>query len=413
MSNKLYLTAKIKLAPTSEQVGVLWRLSDSARRLYNLALEQHNMIYSQRKRGISHLEQKRELAYLRSEYFPELHSQTAQEVIFDLKEAYVLFFNRYKTDKTARPPRFRGKKYFYTLTYPQASYHIEDEAIILHNPKEWLSLKFAEGYLDIPRVKKIKQAEICEEEGSYYACITCEVYPERQAATGQDIAFDPGAKTLLTGYNGEKIISVDSNCLKKTAKYFDHALDKIRSKIDCAKRGSKRHRRLINAKKRILKKRARRLKQINHCISKELIEMGYDSYYIGDWSKKQTLADTGNKNANKRINRTIQNQLPVAKLVDYLTYKANLKSREVSKVNEARSTKTCSNCGHVGKKLAPSTRAFKCKKCGYEAGRDENAAINLYKRYAAPVTGPALIRSRMNIRFVFGRFNRCLIQTCV
>jgi putative transposase len=318
------------------------------------------------------------------------------------------FWSLSKNDKTARPPRFRGKKYFYTLTYPQKSYHLEEDAIVLHNPEGWLKIDFAEGYLDVPRVKALKQVEISEEGGDYYACITCEVKPERQITTGKEIAFDPGVKTLLTGYDGKNIIKVESTALKKTAKYCDKALDTVKSKLDRSKRGSKRHRRLANAKQRLLKKRSRRLKQINHCISKELTKMGYDTYYIGNWSKKQNLADTESKKANKRINRVVQNQLPVAKLVDYLAYKANLKSCEVSKVNEANSTNTCSDCGHLGEKLHPSIRTFRCKNCGLEIDRDENAAINLYKWYAAKVTGPTLIKSRMSIKFVFGAYNKCL-----
>ena len=119
MAKKLYLTAKTKLTPTPEQTDLLWQTSDSARRLYNLALEQQQTVFIQRKRRVSHFEQKRELPHVRREYFPELHSQTAQEVIFDLEEAYKSFLSLLRTDKTARPPRFRGRKYFYTLTYPQ------------------------------------------------------------------------------------------------------------------------------------------------------------------------------------------------------------------------------------------------------------------------------------------------------
>jgi putative transposase len=406
----MYLTAKIKLILTPEQEKSLWQVSDSARRLYNLALEQRKLVYSHRKHGVSMFAQKRELTYLRKEYFSELHSQTAQEVVMDLNEAYVSFFKHFKTDNTARPPKFRGYKYFYTLTYPQSSFHLEDNAIVLHNADNWLELKFSEDYQDIPRVKKIKQAEICQYEGDYYVCISCEVVPLRQKTTGKEIAWDPGSVTLLTGYDGERIVEVDSKVLKKTAKYYDKMLDRIRSKIDNAKRGSKRHRRLMEVKKRTLKNRSRRMKQINHNISKELAELDYDAYYIGNWEKKGTLADTGIPIVDKRINRVVQNQLPVGILVGYLRYKANFKSKQVEKVNEARSTKTCSCCGHKGKKLDPSIRIFTCEKCGYTIGRDENAAINLYKWYAAPVTGPAPIKSRMSIKFVFGRHNKCLVQ---
>lgn len=61
----------------------------------------------------------------------------------------------------------------------------------------------------------------------------------------------------------------------------------------------------MQAKKRTEKNRNRRLKQVKHCISKELVEMGYDINYVGNWSKKYTLADTGSNKANKKINRIV------------------------------------------------------------------------------------------------------------
>lgn len=406
--SKQYLTAKIKLIPTAEQKQLLWQVADEARRLYNLALEQQRLIYSHRKVGLSFYDQKKELKDIRKEYFPNLHSQVAQEVIFDLKEAYTSFYRLIKIDETARPPRFRGRKYFYTLTYPQASYHIEDEAIILHNPNNWLKINFTDGYKDVANIKALKQVEISYQDKNYYACITCEVIPERQITTGKVIAFDPGVKTALTGYDGEQIIEVSSATLKKTTKYLDKSLDKIKSRLDRAKNGSKRHRRLMKAKKRTQKKRNRRVQQINHSISKELANLNYDTYFVGNWSKKSTLANTNSKKANRKINRVVQNQISVAKLINYLDYKSALKGNQVLKVDEARSTKTCNSCNHINPKLNPSIRTFTCEKCGYSIGRDENAAINLYKWYAAPVTG--LVLNQMSINFVFGRYNKCLIQ---
>jgi putative transposase len=42
------------------------------------------------------------------------------------------------------------------------------------------------------------------------------------------------------------------------------------------------------------------------------------------------------------------------------------------------SSKTCSHCGAIREKLELSERVFHCE-CGFVAGRDENAAINLEK----------------------------------
>ncbi len=47
------------------------------------------------------------------------------------------------------------------------------------------------------------------------------------------------------------------------------------------------------------------------------------------------------------------------------------------------SSKTCSCCGSVKAELALSQRLFHCDDCGYEAGRDYNAALNLEKLAAS------------------------------
>ena len=40
------------------------------------------------------------------------------------------------------------------------------------------------------------------------------------------------------------------------------------------------------------------------------------------------------------------------------------------------STKRCSSCGYVKKKVSLSERDYHCGVCGYQAGRDVNAAMN-------------------------------------
>ncbi len=44
------------------------------------------------------------------------------------------------------------------------------------------------------------------------------------------------------------------------------------------------------------------------------------------------------------------------------------------------STKTCSGCGHVKKRMPLKYRTYICLKCGLHIDRDLNAAINLCKK---------------------------------
>jgi putative transposase len=137
--------------------------------------------------------------------------------------------------------------------------------------------------------------------------------------------------------------------------------------------------------------------------------MEYNAYLIGDWSKKDSLADTKSRKGDRIINRAVQNQLPLVKLIGYLSYKTALKSKQVRKVNEERSSQTCSSCNHI-QEIRLTQRIFRCEHCGAKINRDDNAAINLYRWNAGPVTGPFDSLERIRLRFVFGRFNACLAR---
>jgi putative transposase len=69
LTNKNYLTAKIKLKPTAEQIDVLWELSEAARQIYNLALEQRRMLRNNFRVNIGYNEQSAQLTQIRKEYF--------------------------------------------------------------------------------------------------------------------------------------------------------------------------------------------------------------------------------------------------------------------------------------------------------------------------------------------------------
>ena len=61
-----------------------------------------------------------------------------------------------------------------------------------------------------------------------------------------------------------------------------------------------------------------------------------------------------------------------------ITYQARLYgARVVTAGRFYRSSKSCSCCGVIKETLALAERMFRCTDCGFEAGRDVNAALNL------------------------------------
>jgi putative transposase len=67
-----------------------------------------------------------------------------------------------------------------------------------------------------------------------------------------------------------------------------------------------------------------------------------------------------------------------------LDYKAQLYGSQVVVANRwYPSSKTCSCCSVIKETLALSQRTFACDDCGFEAGRDHNAALNLARLAAS------------------------------
>jgi putative transposase len=112
---------------------------------------------------------------------------------------------------------------------------------------------------------------------------------------------------------------------------------------------------------------------INHCIAKQIVEIAkkYNAIIILEKLK-------GVKGKSKSL-RKLFRKWPYYDLIQKIEYKAKENGIPVVKVSPRNTSKTCSRCGYVNKRLK-NERVFVCPKCGLEIDRDLNAAINLAKK---------------------------------
>ncbi|SHH54400.1 zinc ribbon domain-containing protein, partial [Tepidibacter thalassicus] len=96
---------------------------------------------------------------------------------------------------------------------------------------------------------------------------------------------------------------------------------------------------------------------------------------LGDLSQEQMIK----KSNLTKLNRSIKENWGLGKLKTFLTYKAKLHDVKVVYINEAYTSKTCSNCGNQ-KSMELSKRVYKCK-CGMTLDRDINSSINIFNKY--------------------------------
>ncbi len=115
--SNLKLVQKIQIFPTLEQEEVLWKLSEMCRFLYNHALNERKTAWEQQHEAIGYLQQQNALPALKTE-FPWLngvYSKVLQLTLKRLDQDYNSFYALRKKDLRAKPPRFKGKRYFVTM----------------------------------------------------------------------------------------------------------------------------------------------------------------------------------------------------------------------------------------------------------------------------------------------------------
>ena len=135
-----------------------------------------------------------------------------------------------------------------------------------------------------------------------------------------------------------------------------------RSKLQ--KKGAK------NALVKIKRKQSRRIKDINHKVSRTLVD------YAKTHRSAIVLEDLGQISKGKAKKYVQKSQWSFYQLETFIKYKAALLGVPIIYVNPAYTSQTCSRCGSLNK---PNGKHYKCSECGYFCHRDVNAAFNISK----------------------------------
>jgi IS605 OrfB family transposase len=129
--------------------------------------------------------------------------------------------------------------------------------------------------------------------------------------------------------------------------------------------------------KAVRKKEHRFRRDVNHCVTKQIVGSaklsGYDSIAIEDlkgirYQNRETA----------KLFRARLNSWPFDQFRMFLTYKANSAGIAVSVVNPRYTSQRCSRCGHRDPKQRRGNE-FHCVACGYQNHADLNASYNISK----------------------------------
>lgn len=122
--------------------------------------------------------------------------------------------------------------------------------------------------------------------------------------------------------------------------------------------------------KRMSGEERRFVTDVNHCISKQIVNSEYTVFALEDLSKIRVQ-----KRRGKEFDRKLNNW-SFYQLEQFLGYKAEALGKHVLLVDARYTSQKCSNCGHTYKGNREGS-AFRCRKCGFELHADLNASRNI------------------------------------
>jgi len=294
----------------------------------------------------------------------DLHSQTIQAIIekffANLDTIRIL---RKNGDKKARYP-FRYRRQYNPIFKGQAIRLFGNRIRLpLKNKKYlWYTIPENEG--------KIVQAELGFDK--LFLTIQKEIdVPEQTSNKISSLDFGIIHTAVIT--DGMNSLAIVGRGIRSIKQGQAKQLSKLSRKLSKTKKGSKRRRKLIRAKFKLIDRKNNLLRNAFHQVSRQIV-----NWCVANDVATLVVGDLENINKGTKKKRRRQNNQEIGKmefgtLYAYLGYKLKEKGIEIKKIKESYTSQTCPQCGN---KKKPSGRVYKCT-CGFVGIRDLVGAFNI------------------------------------
>jgi putative transposase len=222
------------------------------------------------------------------------------------------------------------------------------------------------------------QVDLVYRDGTFYLYATIEVPADTPIEPTHFLGVDLGIINLATDSDGNS--------------YTGEAIEVVRARSATA-RQTYQATHTKSAKRRLKKmagRQARFQRWANHGLAKRLVAYAKDTKAA---LVLEELTGIRDRMTVRKTQRSKQHNWSFRQLREFLVYKAQRAGVPLLFVDPRNTSRTCNRCGYVDKRNRRSQAEFSCRRCGFEAHADHNAARNLATR--GFVTAPDLIASRV------------------
>lgn len=218
---------------------------------------------------------------------------------------------------------------------------------------------------------KFGTAKLVFKHGKFFLHIpvTYDIEELQMSDISNVVGIDRGIRFLAATYDSKgKANFYSGNTVKQKRGHYKA----LRKELQQVKTPSSRRR-----LKAIGQRENRYVNDVNHCISKALVESNPDGTLF-------VLEDlTGIRSATEKVkvkNRYVMVSWSYYDLEQKLTYKALKNHQAVIKVDPKYTSQTCPKCGHTEKANRNKHKhIFCCKNCGYTSNDDRIGGMNLHR----------------------------------
>lgn len=296
----------------------------------------------------------------------KVHAHTADASVQMFFNALNSWKEVRKTVPTAKPPHKLHK--YCAVVWKNSAIRLKNNKLILSNGKITDSLEVDWEFKEIPVQVTMRWT------GNQYEIVCCykeqnsTQYIEKEELVSVDIGqIHVGATSEGTLLNGRLL-----RAIRQGAERSESILNK---RISGRKKGSNRRKKLIEAKRKMLRKTKNKVSDILHKYTTGLV------MYLKQWYNTLVVGDlTGyrvEKNSGSKLNQENHAWL-YSRISFYLKYKWKRLGLKFEQIEESYTSQTCLCCGEKNK---PKGRNYKCKSCGFECHRDVVGAINILRKY--------------------------------
>jgi IS605 OrfB family transposase len=347
------LTAKVKLLPTPKQAQLLKQTLEVANAACNYISEQAWEHKTFRQFPLHKL-----TYYDVREKFP-LSAQIAVRCISKVADAYKIDRKTKRIFSPLGAIAFDNRVLSYNLTKSEVSIWTvggRQKIAFVCGKRQRELLSGQRGESDLVHI-----------DGQFYLFAACDVETPEEEDVTEFLGVDLGVKNIATDSDGNSYSGAKVNGIR-------NRYARLRSKLQA--KGTK-------SAKRLLKKRSRKesrfAKDVNHRISKELVQRAKDT---GRGIALENLKGIRKRVTVRKAQRRQHHSWSFYDLRQKIEYKAAIAGVPVVLIDPRNTSRTCPVCGCVDKRNRPSQSVFSCIQCGFSGHADTIAAGNIARRAA-------------------------------